>query len=70
MVLFDTGGSGGIGSGTVLAVARSAAGGVSGQGNYSATKAGLLGLSGTLAKEYGIINGQELRVNSGLDWAP
>ena len=105
------------------------AGGVSGQGNYAASKAGMLGLSATLAKEYGrkgitsnvispgfietdmtrtdmsegnrkfwleycpagrvgevaevaelvtylatpgaaFINGQELRVNGGLGWAP
>jgi NAD(P)-dependent dehydrogenase (short-subunit alcohol dehydrogenase family) len=104
------------------------AGGVSGQANYCASKAGLLGLSATLAKEYGrkgitsnvispglvdtdmtragsdavgdywrrlcplgrlaepseiaelttflaspaaaYINGQELKVNGGLDWAP
>jgi NAD(P)-dependent dehydrogenase (short-subunit alcohol dehydrogenase family) len=105
------------------------AGGVSGQGNYAASKAGILGLSATLAKEYGkkgitsnvispgffetdmtrfqmskanrefwlqhcpvgrlgelpeiaelvtflaspaaaYINGQDLRVNGGLDWAP
>jgi NAD(P)-dependent dehydrogenase (short-subunit alcohol dehydrogenase family) len=103
--------------------------GVSGQGNYAASKAGMLGLSATLAKEYGkkgitsnvispglietdmmraatpkenrefwkhycpvgrlgkpdeiaelvtfltssgaaYINGQELRVDGGLDWAP
>jgi len=103
--------------------------GVSGQGNYAASKAGMLGLSSTLAKEYGkkgitsnvispglidtdmmraatpdenrqfwehycpvgrlgrseeiaelvaflvspgaaYINGQELRINGGLDWAP
>jgi NAD(P)-dependent dehydrogenase (short-subunit alcohol dehydrogenase family) len=104
------------------------AGGVSGQANYSASKSGLLGLSATLAKEYGrkgitsnvvspglvdtdmtragpqaagdfwrrlcplgrlaepsevaelviflaspaaaYINGQELKVTGGLDWAP
>ena len=116
-------------SGRFVLISSLGAGGVSGQGNYSASKAGLLGLSATIAKEYGkkgitcnvvspgffetdmtregmseanrkfwlqycpagrlgelpeiaelvvflstpgaaYINGQELRVNGGLDWAP
>lgn len=115
-------------SGRFVLISSLGAGGVSGQGNYAASKAGLLGLSGTIAKEYGkkgitsnvvspgffetdmtregmseanrkswlqccpagrlgklpeiaelvvflstpgaaFINGQELRVNGGLDWA-
>jgi NAD(P)-dependent dehydrogenase (short-subunit alcohol dehydrogenase family) len=114
--------------GRFILISSLGAGGVSGQANYCASKAGLLGLSATLAKEYGrkgitsnvvspglvdtdmtragspaardywvklcplgrlaeasevaelvcflaspaagYINGQELRVNGGLDWAP
>jgi NAD(P)-dependent dehydrogenase (short-subunit alcohol dehydrogenase family) len=115
--------------GRFILISSLGAGGVSGQGNYAASKAGLLGLSGTLAKEYGkkgitsnvispgffetdmtrtewskenskfwieycplgrlgelpeiadlvtflaspgaaFINGQNIRVNGGLDWAP
>ena len=115
--------------GRFILISSLGAGGVSGQGNYAASKAGMLGLSATLAKEYarkGItsnvispgffetdltraemskdnrefwlkycpagrlgelseiaelvtflaspaaayINGQELRINGGLDWAP
>lgn len=116
-------------AGRFVLISSLGAGGVSGQGNYAASKAGLLGLSATIAKEYGkkgiicnvvspgffetdmtregmseanrkfwlqycpagrlgelpeiaelvvflstpgaaFINGQELRVNGGLDWAP
>jgi NAD(P)-dependent dehydrogenase (short-subunit alcohol dehydrogenase family) len=39
--------------GRFILISSLGAGGVSGQGNYAASKAGLLGLSGTLAKEYG-----------------
>jgi NAD(P)-dependent dehydrogenase (short-subunit alcohol dehydrogenase family) len=39
--------------GRILLVASIGAAGVSGQANYAASKAGLLGLSTTLAKEYG-----------------
>ena len=115
--------------GRIILISSLGSGGVSGQGNYSASKAGLLGLSATIAKEYGkkgitcnvvspgffetdmtregmsdgnrkfwlqycpagrlgelpeiaelvsflatpgaaFINGQDLRVNGGLDWAP
>jgi NAD(P)-dependent dehydrogenase (short-subunit alcohol dehydrogenase family) len=115
--------------GRFVLISSLGAGGVSGQGNYAASKAGMLGLSATLAKEYGkkgitsnvispgfietdmtregmseanrqfwlkycplgrlgelseiaelvtflaspggaFVNGQELRVNGGLDWAP
>jgi len=115
--------------GRFVLISSMGAGGVSGQGNYAASKAGMLGLSATLAKEYGrkgitsnvispgfietdmtrahmaesnrkfwvqycplerlgelpeiaelvtflalpnaaFINGQDLRVNGGLDWAP
>jgi NAD(P)-dependent dehydrogenase (short-subunit alcohol dehydrogenase family) len=115
--------------GRFILISSLGASGVSGQGNYAASKAGLLGLSGTLAKEYGkkgitsnvispgffetdmtrtewskekskfwieycplgrlgelpeiadlvtflatpgaaFINGQDIRVNGGLDWAP
>jgi NAD(P)-dependent dehydrogenase (short-subunit alcohol dehydrogenase family) len=41
------------GAGRIVMVGSIAAGGLSGQANYAATKAGLVGLSGTLAKEYG-----------------
>jgi NAD(P)-dependent dehydrogenase (short-subunit alcohol dehydrogenase family) len=116
-------------SGRLVLISSVGARGVSGQGNYAASKAGLLGLSGTIAREYGkkgitcnvvspgffetdmtregmseanrnwwlqfcpigrlgklpeiaelvvflstpeagFINGQELRVNGGLEWAP
>jgi 3-oxoacyl-[acyl-carrier protein] reductase len=115
--------------GRFILISSLGAGGVSGQANYAASKAGMLGLSATLAKEYGkkgitsnvispgffetdmtraemskanrefwlkycpvgrlgelseiaelvtflaspaaaYINGQDLRVNGGLDWAP
>ncbi len=115
--------------GRFILISSLGAGGVSGQGNYAASKAGLLGLSATIAKEYGkkgitcnvvspgffetdmtregmsdgnrkfwlqycpagrlgelpeiaelviflstsgaaFINGQEISVNGGLDWAP
>ena len=115
--------------GRIVLISSLGSGGVSGQGNYSASKAGLLGLSKTIAKEYGkkgitcnvvspgffetdmtregmsdanrkfwmqycpagrlgelpevaelvvflstpgaaFINGQDLPVNGGLDWAP
>jgi NAD(P)-dependent dehydrogenase (short-subunit alcohol dehydrogenase family) len=39
--------------GRFILISSLGSGGVSGQGNYAASKAGLLGLSGTLAKEYG-----------------
>jgi NAD(P)-dependent dehydrogenase (short-subunit alcohol dehydrogenase family) len=39
--------------GRFILISSLGASGVSGQGNYAASKAGLLGLSGTLAKEYG-----------------
>jgi NAD(P)-dependent dehydrogenase (short-subunit alcohol dehydrogenase family) len=39
--------------GRFILVGSLGAGGVSGQGNYAASKAGMLGLSATLAKEYG-----------------
>jgi NAD(P)-dependent dehydrogenase (short-subunit alcohol dehydrogenase family) len=117
------------GFGRFILVGSLGARGVSGQGNYAASKAGMLGLSSTLAKEYGkkgitsnvispglidtdmmraatpdqnrqfwehycpvgrlgrseevaelvtflttpgaaFINGQELRIDGGLDWAP
>jgi NAD(P)-dependent dehydrogenase (short-subunit alcohol dehydrogenase family) len=54
MVFFDTGGSRGIGSGIVLAAARSAE---------------LVVFRSTPGAAF-IINGQELRVNGGLDWDP
>jgi NAD(P)-dependent dehydrogenase (short-subunit alcohol dehydrogenase family) len=116
-------------AGRIILISSLGSGGVSGQGNYAASKAGLLGLSATIAKEYGkkgitcnvvspgffetdmtregmsdgnrkfwlqycpagrlgelpeiaelvtflatpaaaFINGQDLRVNGGLDWAP
>jgi NAD(P)-dependent dehydrogenase (short-subunit alcohol dehydrogenase family) len=39
--------------GRFILISSLGAGGVSGQGNYAASKAGMLGLSATLAKEYG-----------------
>lgn len=43
----------GTGFGRIIFMSSLGAGGVSGQANYSASKAGLLGLSSALAKEYG-----------------
>ena len=40
--------------GHFVSVSSIAKDGISGQANYSASKAGLIGLSGTIAKEYGI----------------
>ena len=40
--------------GRFVSISSIAKDGISGQANYSASKAGLIGLSGTIAKEYGI----------------
>ena len=42
-----------LGRGTFISISSISKEGASGQANYSASKAGLIGLSGTLAKEYG-----------------
>ncbi len=39
--------------GRIVMISSLGAGGISGQANYSASKAGLVGLSGAIAKEYG-----------------